>query len=177
MELSPQKLFHHAVEHIFSNWKAFQITLNYGMGGAGAKAKAEWFMEVTEKFFYENKDVYPDEVSDFMDEILNNEFDTICEDNSSYDAAASLCNYFNKCKKGELEQVFNELGGLPRCDLSNDKAQDNELDSKQENPNQITKDSVQNDSGIASDEVEETMDVDEEDDGWRTVKKGKVKKR
>ena len=51
-------------------------------GGTQSKEKADWLEDVTENWFYENKDVEPYELQDFLEEIIEAEFNLQIDDGS-----------------------------------------------------------------------------------------------
>ena len=59
----------------FRNWSGLQFAVQQGSGGPQSAAKEAWFITVAESWFYENEDLLPCEVADFMEEILITEFD------------------------------------------------------------------------------------------------------
>ena len=59
----------------FRNWSGLQFAVQQGSGGPQSAAKEAWFITVAESWFYENEDLLPCEVADFMEEILILEFD------------------------------------------------------------------------------------------------------
>ncbi|KAH0628860.1 hypothetical protein JD844_010458 [Phrynosoma platyrhinos] len=59
-----------------------QIAVENGFGGMYSQEKAEWMVGAVEQFFQSNADLEPDEIEDFLAELMNNEFDTMVEDGS-----------------------------------------------------------------------------------------------
>ena len=53
-----------------------------GAGGRDSAAKAEWLVGATEQWMTENQNVEPEELADFYQEVLWNEFDTVVDDGS-----------------------------------------------------------------------------------------------
>jgi len=78
-----------------------------------------WLLDATETFFYENADLYPDEVVDFLAEILNRDLDSLIEDGSLELVCSALCSAFKACAAGREDAVRAELARLPQpADLS-----------------------------------------------------------
>ena len=63
--------FHSAVEAIFQNWSALQLTVSQGAAGPESKDIAKWMVSATVQWFSENKDLECDEVEDFLITIIN----------------------------------------------------------------------------------------------------------
>ena len=62
-------------------------------GGTQSKEKAEWLEDVTEEWFYENKDVEPYELQDFLEEIIEAEFNLQIDDGSVGEVTSQLDNF------------------------------------------------------------------------------------
>uniref|UniRef100_A0ACB8ENK2 Uncharacterized protein n=1 Tax=Sphaerodactylus townsendi TaxID=933632 RepID=A0ACB8ENK2_9SAUR len=60
----------------------YLIAVENGFGGAYSQEKAEWMVGAVEQYFQSNVDLEPDEVDDFLAQMMNNEFDTVIEDGS-----------------------------------------------------------------------------------------------
>jgi len=83
-----------------STFPALQLAIQQGMGGNQAKEKEQWMANVIHDFILENKPnlVSTDEMTDYVAEILDNEFDTVVED-------------------GSISAMSRNLGHLCRLDL------------------------------------------------------------
>merc|ERR1711928_42928 len=110
------------VQTVLNNWTALQLAVQHQMGGPESKAIAEWMVSVIEDFFYENDNVIGSEVADWIGEILDTEFNTVCEDGSLEEVGDNLCTYFNRIRNGKEEEVLLELGKLKGCSVLNCKA-------------------------------------------------------
>ncbi|XP_026517951.1 pre-rRNA-processing protein TSR2 homolog, partial [Terrapene carolina triunguis] len=56
----------------------------------------------------------PDEVEDFLAEVLNNEFDTIIEDGSLAEVSQQLQSLFARCQRGEGPALTEAIARLTR---------------------------------------------------------------
>ncbi|KAM6475755.1 pre-rRNA-processing protein TSR2 homolog isoform 2-T3 [Liasis olivaceus] len=63
-------------------YEVLQIAVENGFGGAYSQEKAEWMVGAVEQYFESNADLEPEEMEDFLAELMNNEFNTIIEDGS-----------------------------------------------------------------------------------------------
>lgn len=116
---------------------------------------------------------------------MDEQFDTVCEDESIKEVSDVLIKYFDLAKNGHMEVVRSELAQLPPCPVwitksfqvkrvkeesssSDDDDDEMTVDSNQETSNNLMEPST---SGS-------TMEVEEEDPdpGWTVVKKGKKHK-
>ena len=104
-----------------------------GAGGPENKDKESWFISATESWFYENTNLQGYEVADFLEQILQQEFDLIIEDGSLEEVGEKVCRYYNLCSTRTGDEVLEQLRLLPRCDLSLFKCEDdNEEESGDE---------------------------------------------
>eukprot|EP00088_Acartia_fossae_P070868 TRINITY_DN958_c0_g1_i2.p1 TRINITY_DN958_c0_g1~~TRINITY_DN958_c0_g1_i2.p1 ORF type:complete len:171 (+),score=30.65 TRINITY_DN958_c0_g1_i2:43-555(+) len=126
MASPPLPYFNTAIQAIFRNWSGLQFAVQQGAGGADSKAKEAWFMQATETWFYENQDLLPCEVADFLDNIIQDEFDLRMEDGSLEEVASVLCEYYSLCCTRNEAAIVEKLRALPRCDLSLCKCEDDE---------------------------------------------------
>ena len=63
-------------------WPALQIAVENGFGGVHSPEKAEGLGGAVQEYFFRNADLEPDEVEDFLGELMMNEFATVVEDGS-----------------------------------------------------------------------------------------------
>ena len=49
------------------------------------------------------------EITEYMEDLMNNEFNTLCEDGSLEEMGESLCKYFRLIKDGKDAEVILEL--------------------------------------------------------------------
>ena len=66
-------------------------------------------MQVTENWFYQNKDLESYEVADFLEEIISNEFNLRIDDGSPEEIARTVCDYFSICSTSSEENVRIKL--------------------------------------------------------------------
>lgn len=123
---------------------------------------------------------------DLIEDILDQEFDTICEDQSTKEISNILLRYLELLNSGQLELIKSELSTLAPC--SNWIVKGNKInivqdpdddDSSGSDDEEMESDSTNNiaNSNIGPSTSGSTMQVEEEDvdPGWTVVKKGKRK--
>ncbi|KAG7276516.1 hypothetical protein CRUP_021296 [Coryphaenoides rupestris] len=150
MDASTREVFIHAVTVLLSTWPALQIAVDNGFGGAYSQQKAEWMADVVQKYFYENSDLAPTEVEDYISVLLDREFNTVADDGSLAQLSYQLCSLFSECKQGALESVRQTVASLSQKNSGRAK---------------VT-------VSTPSDE-EETRRGEEEEEGWTMVRKKK----
>ena len=122
---------------------------------------------------------------DLLEDIMDQEFATICDDNSIKEISMYLIKYLNMLRNGHSEQVGIELSQLPVCDLwivSGRKINfvskpDDESSSEDDDEEMEMSDVKITDSSTAPSTSGSTMQVMEEDvdPGWTKVKAKKRK--
>ncbi|KAL8164296.1 UNVERIFIED_CONTAM: rRNA accumulation- protein [Gekko kuhli] len=105
-------LFSQGVRAVLGNWPVLQIAVENGFGGAYSQEKAEWLVGAVEQYFQSNADLEPEEVDDFLAEVMNNEFDTMIEDGSLGQVSQQLCLFFSQCQQGNEAAVQEAIGRL-----------------------------------------------------------------
>jgi pre-rRNA-processing protein TSR2 len=110
--------FRTAVEAILKNWTALQLAVSQHAAGGHSAAVANWMVDAVLQWFSENKDLQPFEVSEFLEDILNQEFNVIIEDGSSDEIGTFICEFFSLCLTKSEEEVVARLRTLPKCDLA-----------------------------------------------------------
>lgn len=112
MDASAREAFLHAVTVLLSTWPVLQIAVDNGFGGAHSQQKAEWMVDVVQKYFSENSDLVPIEVEDYISVLLDREFNTVVDDGSLAQLSHQLCSLFSECKQGALESVRQTVASL-----------------------------------------------------------------
>ncbi|XP_064359529.1 pre-rRNA-processing protein TSR2 homolog isoform X2 [Dromaius novaehollandiae] len=81
-DMAAPALFAEGVRAVLGAWAALQVAVENGFGGAQGPEKAAWLAAALQDFFQRNADLEPEEVEDFLAEVMDNEFDTAVEDGS-----------------------------------------------------------------------------------------------
>ena len=111
--------FHSAVEAIFQNWSALQLTVSQGAAGSKSKDIAKWMVSATVQWFSENKDLECDEVEDFLTDIITQEFNVQFDDGSAAEVSKLVCEFYTLSTSRSCENEFKRrFKELPKCDLS-----------------------------------------------------------
>lgn len=105
-------LFRQSIVDTIKCWPSFQLSLNSGMGGPDSADKVNWMCDWIVKLFADNQNIFQDDLSELLAQILNNEFDTIIEDGSLEMICSSICAYYNNILSGNVEFVMNKINIL-----------------------------------------------------------------
>lgn len=155
--------FHVAVNAIFADWTALQLAVQQGAAGPQSADIAKWMVDAVVQWFSENKNLQPFEVEDFLDRIVDQEFNLVIDDGSVIEISGMICEFYalaaSKDRQDELER---RMQALPKCDLS--KCRIEEPSEQQPVPEQSPND--------------DSMEVEDEDppvdpDGWTVVSRKK----
>jgi len=177
--MSQEKLPHFgtAISAIFKNWTALQLAVNHNAGGPQSKEKAEWMEESLETWFYQNKDLEPYEVEEFLGDIIEAEFQLQIDDGSLREVGCKVCEFFRICSTQSQEKVIEKLQTLPRCDLSQCKVEEGE-EMDEENGEVVVRsepvNGTENVEGMDNMEISSSHKEPEVDeDGFQMVSKKK----
>ncbi|KAK7101887.1 pre-rRNA-processing protein TSR2 homolog [Littorina saxatilis] len=191
---SQPTLFNQAVSRILSSWGGLQIAIDHGLGGANSRQKALDFVDDIEDVFKRHGNIDPYDFAGLLEDEVDERFNTLLEDGSAQAIAHHICQSFMLLRDGRTAEVGKFLEGLPgatqqkaQCAGGDDSSDDEDDDgedagsAKTQQPQQQPSQNGQCSSDGASTSGaspmvngggDAGMDVDEEDDGWTTVKKG-----
>ncbi|CAD5114928.1 DgyrCDS3958 [Dimorphilus gyrociliatus] len=161
-------VFDEVIKRVLGGWTGYQLAIQHSSGGAHTKEKSEWFIWAISDFFKQNANLFPDEVEDFITDILNTEFNTILEDGSIQQISSKLCEFFKMVKEGDYENLKTRVNVIPGSAVGNSQSlpnDDDSDDSEEGEPNLVpaTSNPPKNESRP------EPMD----DDGWTVVNRKK----
>uniref|UniRef100_A0A0B6YZA8 Pre-rRNA-processing protein TSR2 homolog n=2 Tax=Arion vulgaris TaxID=1028688 RepID=A0A0B6YZA8_9EUPU len=146
-----------------------------------------------ESWFRENNDIESYELEDFLEEVLNAEFDLKVEDGSIPEISRLICLFFRLCQENRVEEIQSRLQALPKPSLQNcqhgEDDTDDDIDSNfEEEPTASSTSSTfvhQQHATVASsqsttssggmDEMEVSEEKVTEEDGWKVISRGKRK--
>lgn len=120
--------FRFAVDAILKNWDALQMVVSHGAAGPESAKIAAWMVDATVQWFGENKDLEPDEVADFLLDIIAKYYNVDVQDGSGRYIGRLICRFFSAATDTNKsdESFRNSLQkALPKCDLSVFKVTEN----------------------------------------------------
>ncbi|XP_048347030.1 pre-rRNA-processing protein TSR2 homolog [Sphaerodactylus townsendi] len=169
-------LFSQGVKAVLANWPALQIAVENGFGGAYSQEKAEWMVGAVEQYFQSNVDLEPDEVDDFLAQMMNNEFDTVIEDGSLSQVSQQLCIFFSQCQQGNWAAVQEAIARLAQKQQEATsiaaRAQAAEGSSSEEEEQESEEEDMECNTNGPHPSPPPPTDPDHED-GWTLVRKKK----
>uniref|UniRef100_T1IK88 Pre-rRNA-processing protein TSR2 homolog n=1 Tax=Strigamia maritima TaxID=126957 RepID=T1IK88_STRMM len=154
-----------AVERVIANWEGLKGAVEQGIGQPHALEKVKWLTEVLDEFFKANDNLYPDEVEDFIADILNNEFDIIVKDGSIVEISQTLCLLFKLYSTKQTAEFESKVSSFPISSFSVWKC-----DSHYQDLEDDISDNFCHTSQSITQTENNQMEIEEEDDGWRVVR-------
>jgi len=97
-------------QRIFSNWTALRLAVEHDMGPIESAKKL--CSDVTD-IICGNERLTNDEIADYLDIYMDDEFNTELEDNSSMQVAAELLRFYRYCLEGDEPTAKTEFEKLP----------------------------------------------------------------
>ncbi|MFT7804761.1 pre-rRNA-processing protein TSR2 homolog [Arapaima gigas] len=116
--LSARELFTEGIRAVLETWPVLQIAVDNGFGGFYSQQKAAWMVDTVQQYFQQNADLEQCEVEDFLEELMNNEFDTVVDDGSLPQVASQLCQMFRQCEQGKLSEIRSHIAKLEEKKIS-----------------------------------------------------------
>ncbi|EFA00186.1 hypothetical protein TcasGA2_TC003011 [Tribolium castaneum] len=117
-----EEAFGRVVQHIFSNWTALKLAVEYSESGGNPKEVVNDFINYTTQYCLYESNVDPDGIQEALDDILDQEFDTICEDGSTREIALVLYRFVDLLKQGNTQLFEEEYQKLPIGAMSSVKS-------------------------------------------------------
>ncbi|VDK71704.1 unnamed protein product [Onchocerca ochengi] len=102
----------HCVDRLLKAWTGYQLAVRMLSGGPETYQKAGWFAEVLAEHVFNSQNLQVHNLSEWISDILDYEFDLILEDNSIEWLASSLLQcklWLRNCQKAELENFLSQL--------------------------------------------------------------------
>ncbi|EDS36733.1 conserved hypothetical protein [Culex quinquefasciatus] len=112
-----QELFKEVVENIFNRWTALRLAVEHGMGGALGLNTAIEIINYVTCYCTENKRVDFIDLREVLEEIMDQEFQTICQDESIDEISHILIKYLNLVKSNKVDEMRAELARMGPCEI------------------------------------------------------------
>lgn len=97
------EIFRKAVGHLINDWPSLDLAIENGMGGSEAREKRDWMSKTIAETMLKGKDL---DVQAFLEDILDQEFDTIIEDGSLEYTSSWIEKFYKDCLQGKEEDVL-----------------------------------------------------------------------
>ncbi|KAK9500344.1 hypothetical protein O3M35_001625 [Rhynocoris fuscipes] len=145
---------------VFNNWSGLKMSIEHGMGGNNYSVSEKLLNMINIIMDNLNSTNYSwENISDNLDDIMDNEFNTLLEDNSSDEVAKVICELYLLWKNGDQENINIRLNKFQEKTPLQNKYQ------------MLPPPVPQQRNNIESDTAGNTYEVEEmPDDGWTEVK-------
>ncbi|XP_052864680.1 uncharacterized protein LOC128271267 [Anopheles cruzii] len=114
---SVQTDFRIVVENVMNRWTALRMAVEHGMGGPLGLNTAIELIDYVTSYCTENKNVDSFDLREILEEIMDQEYETICEDDSIQEISVLLVTYLNLLKQGKGDEVRAQLGLMKPCEM------------------------------------------------------------
>ncbi|XP_063696043.1 uncharacterized protein LOC134827373 [Culicoides brevitarsis] len=161
------------VEEMFNRWTALRLAVEHGMHveNNGLQAAIEILDYMTD-YCLNMKKLESDDVQEALDQIMDQEYDTICDDNSTRELSLYLVKYLTMLRDGKDQEIINEINQLPACEKwINPKAKINYVtapESDSSDGEDMETEVVPSTSGSTT--AVQIEPLEEVDPGWTVVK-------
>ncbi|XP_017141143.1 pre-rRNA-processing protein TSR2 homolog [Drosophila miranda] len=108
-----QKNFRLIVEKIFNNWQNLRLAVEHGMGGRNGQQVAIQIMDYTYQYCVGNENITQGELQEVLEELMDQEFNTLCDDNSIPEICRNLLRYKQMAQQNQYPEIETELSKLP----------------------------------------------------------------
>jgi len=129
--------FKEGVESVFRQWTALELAIANQWGGVNSIQKAEILLQKTLSLFCGKERIYKDDVEIMLEEYMELELQTICEDNSPQELSLLLVDMWRQCEGGDFTLVTNALAReycrheVKALEKSIEMTEDDELDENE----------------------------------------------
>ncbi|XP_040902528.1 pre-rRNA-processing protein TSR2 homolog [Toxotes jaculatrix] len=168
---SSRELFTEGVRAVLHTWPVLQIAVDNGFGGVYGQQKADWMVDVVQKYFHDNADLQQYEVEDFIAELMDQEFDTVVDDGSLPQVSVSLLQVFSQWQQGALQQLQHTINTLTQKKSQRAKvtAPPTQSDEESDDETQV----MDYESSSPSVSRTDPPHPPQDEDGWTVVRKKK----
>uniref|UniRef100_A0A1A9X471 Pre-rRNA-processing protein TSR2 homolog n=1 Tax=Glossina brevipalpis TaxID=37001 RepID=A0A1A9X471_9MUSC len=178
-----QKNFRVIVEKIFNNWQNLRLAVEHGMGGRHGQQVALEIMDYMYKYCIGNENISEGELQLVLEELMDEEFDTICEDGSITEICRHLLRYKQMSLQGQYNEIEIELNKLPSGEewlspgakatcirVVNDSSSEDEATNTEDDMDIGMENESESQRAIKPQTCQKNEEFVESDPGWTTVR-------
>ncbi len=179
--------FKEGLGSVLRQWTALELAVFHQWGGPDSKQRAEALQLELLDLFLGPDEVYKDDITLILEDYLEQEFNTICEDGSPEELGEMFCVMWRKCCNGDFTMVTDVLAreyvrhemvsksqGLAGGDADSDD--EGGLDDNGEALVAEAMETIQEDDSAMQEEEQEAPPL-VDPDGWETVTRKSNKKK
>ncbi|XP_044754581.1 pre-rRNA-processing protein TSR2 homolog [Coccinella septempunctata] len=101
-------------DRIFNNWTALKLAVEYSQGSSNSLQVANEIKSYMVEYCSQNV-LEAEDIQDALDAIMDEEFDTICEDDSTKEISMIIHKFLQLLRENNLTQCEIELNQLPEA--------------------------------------------------------------
>ncbi|BFF88748.1 uncharacterized protein DMAD_07673 [Drosophila madeirensis] len=185
-----QKIFRLIVEKIFNNWQNLRLAVEHGMGGRNGQQVAIQIMDYTYQYCVGNEKITQGELQEVIEELMDQEFNTLCDDNSIPEICRNLLRYKQMAQQNQYPDIEAELSKLPpgkewlRPDVKvtytpvdGDSSSDENMDEDVDDDDEMYESEEENAPSVSGrltrsqTRMQNAEEFVEPEDGWTTVRR------
>ena len=190
--------FTEGVGSVLRQWTALELAVHHQWGGPQSSARADSLVTEIVELYLGPEKIYKDDVALLLEDYLDTNFQTVCEDGSPDDLGELFCDMWRQCITGNTDLVTNALSreyvrhemvsrseGLDTGD-ADDGSDDGEMNEAEqalqealahglsaEGLGAIPESAMDEESGECETRQEAEPAPVRDPDGWETVARGK----
>nr|XP_021199485.2 uncharacterized protein LOC110383087 [Helicoverpa armigera] len=104
------------VDLVLNNWTALQLAVEHGMGAPGGEKTAQLMSVYIARYCVENV-VDRDELTEVIEDLMDEEFETVCHDDSPKEIAVLLLQFLSLLREGRHDECRARLDAMPKCQI------------------------------------------------------------
>jgi pre-rRNA-processing protein TSR2 len=97
------------IQSMFRQWTALSLAVHNQWGGPASAQHADNLVQSMIDLFNTPERIFKDDVSLILDDVMETNFNTICEDESTDELGQIICDMFYQCTTGDLTIVTRTL--------------------------------------------------------------------
>eukprot|EP01039_Chlorochromonas_danica_P009744 gene9744-10778_t len=189
--------FKEGVGSVLRQWTALELAVFHQWGGPSSKERADALGDEIVALFTGPDKVYKDDISLVLEDYLDTQFSTVCEDGSPDELGELFVTMWRQCCEGDMSMVTNILAkeyvrhemvtksqGLEGGDAIDEDDDDNDEEAggeggQEDMVNQLTRQALEGiaegEEGVMEDDSNAPPLVDP--DGFQTVTRGRKSKK
>ncbi|XP_072935547.1 pre-rRNA-processing protein TSR2 homolog isoform X2 [Epargyreus clarus] len=102
------------VDLVLNNWTALQLAVEHGMGAPGGEKTAQLMSVYVARYCVENI-IDVEDLTELLEDLMDEEFETVCHDNSPKEVASLLVLYLGLLKDGHHDELRARIEAMPKC--------------------------------------------------------------
>ena len=167
LDAAASAYFAEVVRVLFSRWAALRLAVEHQWGGRESPAKAAAAAEdVVSRFLHAKGCVHADEVEDFLDDLMIEQFNTEVEDGSTRLMAEEMVRMFQVIARGDrpaADAWMAKMGGVRLANAVQEPGQDDESDDNDGNDDDDDDDMDAEDEEVDEEAVRQAAALEEEE--------------